>query len=61
MIDVEVIWEDAEELSTRPYTPRGGRAPVTPLRLASPSAAVAAYRSASTTRDLPHQRVDVFA
>ncbi len=61
VIDVEVIWEEAEDLATRPMAPRAGRAHVPPLRLASPGAAIAAYRSSSTTRDQPHQRVDIFA
>ena len=63
IIDVEVLWEDAgDHRPLRSTTaPRVGRAPLEPLRLLSPEVAMIAYRSASTTRGLPHALVDLFA
>lgn len=63
VIDVEVLWEDAEEA----YAPQAAtsrssyRQVMTPLRLAEPGVALAAYRSAATTSTLPHSTIDLFA
>ena len=64
VIDVDVLWEDADEA---PAAATGfGRsthtaAPARPFVLVSPLEVVAAYRSASTTRDLPHRLIDLHA
>ncbi len=63
IIDVEVIWEDGEDA----YTPDLGATrpafamPQTPMRLAAPGTAIAAYRNAASTAALPHQTIDIFA
>jgi hypothetical protein len=65
IIDVEVLWEDAEEAYAPPVAPRTPRSTYrgsqTPLRLTEPGVAIAAYRSAASTADLPHQTIDLFA
>jgi hypothetical protein len=67
IIDVEVLWEDAGEgtparsavsVSSQRFAASGYTAP---LRVVSANAAIAAYRSASSTAPLPHLRVDVWA
>jgi hypothetical protein len=63
VIDVEVLWEDVDEHApaAAPGAARPGRPPLQPLRLLSAATALAAYRTASTTRHLPHAVVDLFA
>jgi hypothetical protein len=65
VIDVEVLWEDGEEGYTPPVSqPRARssyRGQAAQLRLYEPGAAIAAYRSAASTADLPHQTIDLFA
>jgi hypothetical protein len=65
VIDVEVLWEDGEEAYTPPVRARMARTAYrnaqTPLRLTEPGTAIAAYRSAASTADLPHQTIDLFA
>jgi len=61
VIDVDVLWEDADDgapTSARAYRPS---APVRPLRLTSPQQAIAAYRNAASTAALPHQTIDLHA
>ena len=65
IIDVEVLWEDGEEAYAPPVAPPTGhstyRGSQTPLRLTEPGTAIAAYRTAASTADLPHQTIDLFA
>jgi hypothetical protein len=68
VIDVEVLWEDAEEAYAPPVNqnqPRSRtsyRGQAARLRLSEePGVAIAAYRSAASTAELPHQTIDVFA
>ena len=61
VIDVEVLWEDLEEPPITATAPRPGRTFGAPLRLVDPGAALAAYRNAATTANLPHTRIDLFA
>jgi hypothetical protein len=61
-IDVEVLWEDSEPAPDvtwrRTPAPRPSQPP---LRITTASDAIDAYRSASSTRTLPHTLVDLFA
>jgi hypothetical protein len=62
VIDVDVLWEDVDEApSSTSSAARSGRtaAPARPFVLVSPLEAVAAYRSAASTRDLPHRLIDL--
>jgi hypothetical protein len=65
VIDDEVLWEDGEEAYAPPIAPRTAgsayRNSQVPLRLTDPGVAIAAYRSAASTADLPHQTIDLFA
>ena len=63
VIDVDVLWEDVDEAPYATSSARSGRtaAPARPFVLVSPLEAVAAYRSAATTRDLPHRLIDLHA
>ncbi len=65
IIDVEVLWEDGEDAYAPPVAPptarSGYRSGQAPLRLTEPGVAIAAYRSAASTADLPHQTIDLFA
>ena len=65
VIDVEVLWEDGEETYAPPVTARMPRSAFggvqVPLRLTEPGTVIAAYRSAASTADLPHQTIDLFA
>jgi hypothetical protein len=65
VIDVEVLWEDGEEAYAPPVNqPRARssyRGQAAQLRLSEPGVAIAAYRSAASTADLPHQTIDLFA
>jgi hypothetical protein len=65
IIDVEVLWEDAEEAYAPPVEQRMARSAYrnaqAPLLLTEPGTAIAAYRSAASTVDLPHQTIDLFA
>jgi hypothetical protein len=65
IIDVEVLWEDGEEAYAPPVAQRTSRSAYrnsqVPLRLTEPGVAIAAYRSAASTADLPHQTIDLFA
>ena len=65
IINVEVLWEDGEEAYAPPVSSPMARSahrnPQTPLRLTEPGTAIAAYRSAASTADLPHQTIDLFA
>jgi hypothetical protein len=65
VIDVEVLWEDAEEAYAppvnQPRTRSSYRGQAPQLRLTEPGVAIAAYRSAASTADLPHQTIDLFA
>ena len=65
IIDVEVLWEDGEEAYAPPVAARRSRSAYrnsqVPLRLTEPGVAIAAYRSAASTTDLPHQTIDLFA
>ena len=60
-----MLWEDGEEAYAPPVAPRTPRSTYrssqTPLRLTEPGVAIAAYRSAASTADLPHQTIDLFA
>jgi hypothetical protein len=64
VVDVDVLWEDVDE---PPYaatsSARSARtaAPARPFVLVSPLEAVAAYRSAATTRGLPYRLIDLHA
>jgi hypothetical protein len=65
VIDVEVLWEDAEEAYAPPAAQRMARSAYrnaqAPQLLMEPGTAIAAYRSAASTADLPHQTIDLFA
>ena len=66
VIDVEVLWEDGEESYAPPVSqPRSRssyRGQAARLRLyEEPGVAIAAYRSAASTAELPHQTIDLFA
>jgi hypothetical protein len=68
VIDVEVLWEDGEEAyappvnGTQPRTRSSYRGQAARLRLyEEPGVAIAAYRSAASTAELPHQTIDLFA
>jgi hypothetical protein len=63
VIDVDVLWEDADEAPAATGFGRSTQtaAPARPFVLVSPLEVVAAYRSASTTRDLPHRLIDLHA
>ena len=65
VIDVEVLWEDGEEAYAppvnQPRTRSSYRGQAAQLRLSEPAVAIAAYRSAASTAELPHQTIDLFA
>ena len=65
VIDVEVLWEDGEEAYAPPVngprTRSSYRGQAAQLRLSEPGVAIAAYRSAASTAELPHQTIDLFA
>ena len=68
VIDVEVLWEDGEEAyappvnQAQPRTRSSYRGQAARLRLyEEPGVAIAAYRSAASTAELPHQTIDLFA
>ena len=65
VIDVEVLWEDGEEAYAppvnQPRTRSSSRGQAAQLRLLEPAVAIAAYRSAASTAELPHQTIDLFA
>ncbi len=61
-IDVEVLWEEADPAPDVTWRRTPAPRPVhPPLRVVSPGAALAAYRTASSTAALPHTLVDLFA
>jgi hypothetical protein len=64
VIDVDVLWEDVDEsppAATGFARSTQTAAPARPFVLVSPLEVVAAYRSAATTRDLPHRLIDLHA
>jgi hypothetical protein len=64
VIDVEVLWEDGEPYAppvNQPRTRSSYRGQAAQLRLSEPAVAIAAYRSAASTAELPHQTIDLFA